>query len=163
MAELFTNTLSLNLPDEAATVAAGDRLAQALAVSIDEGLSALVIYLQGNLGAGKTTLCRGVLRGLGHEGNVKSPTYTLVEPYTLRTGAVYHFDLYRLRDPAELEYMGVQDYFDHGRLCLVEWPDHGSGMIPAADIQLSLQTEGEGRRLVLAGVSARGGETIAAL
>jgi tRNA threonylcarbamoyladenosine biosynthesis protein TsaE len=142
------------LPDEAATVAAGSCLSQAIAA--DSQLPALVIYLQGNLGAGKTTFCRGVLQGLGHTGSVKSPTYTLVEPYVLPTGAVYHFDLYRLRDPSELEYLGVEDYFDEGFLCLMEWPDRGQGMIPPADIQLSLRTDGEGRGLLLEGISARG-------
>lgn len=142
---------------------AGGLLAQALAAGSDRGdhCFALVVHLQGNLGAGKTTFCRGVLRGLGHTGNVKSPTYTLVEPYVLATGAVYHFDLYRLRDPAELQYLGVEDYFDHGRLCLVEWPDRGNGMIPEPDLQITLQIEGEGRRLLLEGSSARG-ESVAA-
>lgn len=149
------------MPDEAATVAAGRYLAQALTTHPDEKTPARVIYLQGNLGAGKTTFCRGVLQGLGHDGNVKSPTYTLVEPYELPMAATYHFDLYRLRDPAELEYLGVQDYFDYGFLCLVEWPDHGQGMIPTADIRLSLRTENQGRRMVLEGISARGKNIVA--
>lgn len=153
--------LSWFLADEAATVEAGGLLAQAVAAAADHA-AALVIYLQGNLGAGKTTFCRGVLQSLGHKGNVKSPTYTLVEPYALPTGAVYHFDLYRLRDPAELEYLGVEDYFDHGRLCLVEWPDQGGDRISPADIRVSLQTENQGRRLALEGISARGKKILAA-
>lgn len=148
------------LADEAATVAAGAVLARAIH-SVSHS-PALVVYLQGNLGAGKTTFCRGVLQGLGHGGNVKSPTYTLVEPYVLPVGAVYHFDLYRLRDPAELEYLGVEEYFDQGLLCLVEWPDHGGGMIPAPDLQITLHTEGGGRRLLLAGGSASGKKVAAA-
>jgi len=154
--------LSWYLPDEAATVAAGTNLARALSADKDDRSAAVVMYLQGNLGAGKTTLCRGVLQGLGHIGNVKSPTYTLVEPYALSAGAVYHFDLYRLRDPAEWEYLGVEDYFDEGLLCLVEWPERGHGMVPPPDIQLSLRTEGNGRCLQLEGISARGKKIAAA-
>lgn len=154
--------LSWFLPDEVVTVIAGNCLAQVFAASTGDRPTAFVIYLQGNLGAGKTTLCRGVLQGLGHTGNVKSPTYTLVEPYTLPTGNVYHFDLYRLRDPAELEYLGVEDYFDDGLLCLVEWPSQGGEAIPPADLQLFLRMEGEGRRLVLEGISARGKKVAAA-
>jgi len=154
--------LSCFLPDEVATIAAGNHLAQALVADTNDRSTAFVMYLQGNLGAGKTTLCRGVIQGLGHTGNVKSPTYTLVEPYALPTGAVYHFDLYRLRDPAELEYLGVEDYFDHGLLCLVEWPDRGHGIVPPADIQLTLRKEGEGRCLALDGMSARGKKIAAA-
>lgn len=107
------------------------------------------VYLQGNLGAGKTTICRGVLRGFGYEGAVKSPTYTLVEPYELAQAAVYHFDLYRLDDPEELDFLGVRDYFDSLSLCLIEWPDRGKGFLPIADIILSIEYLTDARVITL--------------
>jgi len=153
--------LSLFLPDEMATVVTGRCFAQALSADTEKYTVALVMYLQGNLGTGKTTFCRGILQGLGHQGTVKSPTYTLVEPYVLPAGAVYHFDLYRLRDPGELEYLGVEDYFDDGLLCLVEWPEQGRGVIPSADIRGALRAENKGRRLVLEGITERGKKVMA--
>lgn len=104
-----------------------------------------VVYLAGTLGAGKTTFSRGILRSYGYEGAVKSPTFTLVEPYDLQWGQVYHFDLYRIADPEELEFLGIDDYLVGGHLCLIEWAERGEGFLPAADLRVELIPKQQGR------------------
>jgi len=148
----MSESLTLHLADADATVAAGGKLAAAIAAALPEG-QGLVVYLEGDLGAGKTTFSRGLLRGCGHSGNVPSPTYTLVEPYELSPRAVYHLDLYRLQDGAELEFLGLED-LPVDALMLVEWPGRGAGSLAAPDLNLSLAIDGAGRRLELSAATA---------
>lgn len=134
-------------------------LGRALAAALPTGL----LFLSGDLGAGKTTLCRGILRGRGHTGAVKSPTYTLVEPYEFDDGQVFHFDLYRLGDSEELEYMGVRDYFRPGTLCVIEWPDRGDSVLPAPDLAVEITVEAGGRGLVIMASSKAGEQALTRL
>ncbi|UTF61621.1 tRNA (adenosine(37)-N6)-threonylcarbamoyltransferase complex ATPase subunit type 1 TsaE [Gilvimarinus sp. DA14] len=147
------------LPDEAATVAAGELIGGAMAQV--KGL--ITVHLQGDLGAGKTTLTRGVLRHFGHSGAVKSPTYTLVEVYQLPERDLYHFDLYRLGEPEELEYMGIRDYFATDSISLIEWPSRGEGVLPAPDVIATLKVQDGGRIVKLEASSDRGAALIARL
>ena len=151
-----SESLTLTLDNEAAMLAFGAVLAR----SLRSGAS---VHLIGDLGAGKTTLVRGILQAMGHTGAVKSPTYTLVEPYELNGREVYHFDLYRLGDPEELEYMGVRDYFDGDALCLVEWPQQGEGFLPPADLTIRIEHLPQGRRLSCEARGERGEAILSAI
>ncbi len=149
------------LENEAATLRLGRLLAAAAPQgSRDPDASAVVIHLHGELGAGKTTLARGILRGYGYDGPVKSPTYTLVEPYELERRRICHFDLYRLTDPEEVEFLGVEDYFSGDSLCIVEWARRGGARIPAADLDIVLREAGAGRAVECAARSAAGVEIV---
>jgi tRNA threonylcarbamoyladenosine biosynthesis protein TsaE len=128
------------LADEAATIAYGQRLAKAIN---SKGL----LTLSGNLGSGKTTLCRGLIQSYGHSGAVKSPTYTLVEPYEIGDKRIYHFDLYRMEDPEELEFIGLWDYLTQEALIIIEWPEKAFGVLPPADLAIQLEQQEKGRKI----------------
>lgn len=137
------------LADEADTIAFGAALAGLAS-------SGALITLSGDLGAGKTTLCRGLIRASGHQGAVKSPTYTIVEPYELSDCSIMHFDLYRLEDPEELEFLGFRDYLQPHNLCLIEWPEKAGPLLPTPDLRLELRLDGRGRRIHWQSGSPRG-------
>ncbi|HEX7045748.1 MAG TPA: tRNA (adenosine(37)-N6)-threonylcarbamoyltransferase complex ATPase subunit type 1 TsaE [Burkholderiales bacterium] len=145
----------LETRDEAETEALGARLAPSLPV-------VRLIYVRGPLGAGKTTFVRGLLRGLGHDEAVRSPTFTLVEPY--RTGGVdlYHFDLYRLKDPEELEFLGMRDYLGSDAVCVIEWPERAGTVLPAPDIDVMIRpTNNQGRAVELRAHTQAGNAALA--
>jgi tRNA threonylcarbamoyladenosine biosynthesis protein TsaE len=135
------------------TAEAMEQLGRDLAAAIVPGVQ---VHLKGELGAGKTTLVRGLLRGLRHAGKVKSPTYTLVEPYQLGDLWIYHFDFYRVRHPAEIENMGFRDYRRDDAICLIEWPEKAEGSLGEPDLEITIQIQGQGRELVLKALSERG-------
>lgn len=143
----------LILPDVAATERVGRQCAAALLAARP---ARLVVYLEGDLGAGKTSLVRGLLAGLGYTGRVPSPTYTLVEPYAVAGYRVQHVDLYRLRDPREVEDLGLLEQLGDGTIGLIEWPGQGEGQLPGADLHLRLEMAGGGRRLAWAAASPAG-------
>ncbi|MED7665723.1 tRNA (adenosine(37)-N6)-threonylcarbamoyltransferase complex ATPase subunit type 1 TsaE [Pseudomonas moraviensis subsp. stanleyae] len=148
--------VTLYLADEQAMSDFGARIAR---VTQGHGL----IFLEGNLGMGKTTLSRGTIRGLGHVGAVKSPTFTLVEPYEIGDIRAFHFDLYRLVDPEELEFLGIRDYFEDDALCLIEWPDKGAGFLPKPDLTITIGPQDSGRLLKILAQGSRGEAWCAAL
>jgi tRNA threonylcarbamoyladenosine biosynthesis protein TsaE len=147
--------LKIEVPDSAAMEALGAQLAQVLLAGI--------IYLKGDLGAGKTTLVRGLLRGLGYTGRVRSPTYTLIEPYSFDSWAVYHLDLYRLSDARDLEDLGLRDLLSEKALLLVEWPERGSGILPDADLLITIGHLRAGREVSLEAVTAKGQQLLGTL
>jgi tRNA threonylcarbamoyladenosine biosynthesis protein TsaE len=137
-------TRTIALPDTAATEALGASLAPALRHG---GL----VTLGGDLGAGKTTLVRALLRAMGHAGPVRSPTYAIVESYRIEDLDIYHLDLYRLADPGELEFIGLRDWLVPSNLILIEWPERGEGFLPTADLHVQLGHEGDGRVAIVTG------------
>jgi tRNA threonylcarbamoyladenosine biosynthesis protein TsaE len=145
-----------HLADAAATQRAGDALAATLA-------GGMVIALHGDLGTGKTTLVRGVLRGLGWTGPVKSPTYALVESYSFSRLYLYHFDFYRFADPEEWETAGLAEYFRRDSACLVEWPERVAGLLPVADLDLRLTHAAHGRVLNASASTEAGKRCVAAI
>jgi len=141
--------LDLKLPDAAATL----RLGEALAAGVARGR---VLFISGDLGAGKTTLVRGLLRGLGYAGRAKSPTYALVEPYTFSSIDLYHFDFYRFKDRSEWLNSGFREYFNPGSVCVVEWPEKAGDLLSPPDLQIRLEFDGEARRARLEARSKAG-------
>ena len=152
----MTPTAHLPAPEDTERV--GGALARAL-------VGGMVVALHGDLGVGKTTLVRGVLRALGWTGLVKSPTYSLVEYYPISSLYLYHFDFYRFADPTEWETAGLADYFRSDSACLVEWPERVAALLPAADLDLTLAypSRGDGRDLAMTSSSAAGERCVAAI
>jgi tRNA threonylcarbamoyladenosine biosynthesis protein TsaE len=155
---VLNDAMTLHLADAAATDAFGRQLAAAC-----EG-QGLVVYLHGDLGAGKTSLARALLRHLGAGERIKSPTYSLVEPYMLVDGRpAWHLDLYRIADPGELEWLGLDALSDPQSLVLVEWPERGAGALPPSDLNLFLQHEGTSRSMRMEAASDRGRQVLDSL
>jgi len=153
----LVENLTLTLDDEASTLACGAHLFK----QIDS--NGLLIFLHGNLGAGKTTLVRGLLRASGYMGPVKSPTFTLVEEYFCNGLDLFHFDLYRLNDPEELEWIGIRDYVRSDSVCLIEWPERGEGQLPIPDIDITLTIKQPGRSVRFSSQTLKGLKIVKAL
>ena len=149
-------SLDINLPDAAATAALGGTLAAGV-------LPGRVLHLRGELGAGKTTLARGLLRALGYSGRVRSPSYTLVEPYTLSSLNFYHFDFYRFEDRSEWLSSGFREYFNAQSFCVVEWPEKAGSLLARPDLELHLNIAGEGRKAKLEACTASGAAWLSSL
>jgi len=139
--------MQLFLADDTASILLG----QQIALNIPQ--QQFVIHLKGDLGAGKTTFSRGLIQALGHDGNVKSPTYTLVEHYQLNNRDIFHFDLYRLSEPEELDYLGIDDYFSGNALCLIEWPQQAGNALPQPDLLIELSYHEAGRMVEITALS----------
>lgn len=158
----MTDLAHFSFENEAEMLQFGKRLASHFREALNQDVeSALVVYLNGELGAGKTTLTRSIVQAFGYQGNVKSPTYTFVEEYDLSPYTLYHFDLYRLADPDELEFIGIRDYFRAQTICLLEWASRGKGMIPNADLVIQIDYAGQGRKISLLPQSPHGQQIIA--
>ena len=153
-------SVELILADEAATLALGADLARALTARQDDYC---VIYLVGDLGAGKTTFARGFLSGLGHRGRVPSPTYTLIEPYEIGAWRVFHIDLYRLEEPREVAELGIPELLGPATLLLIEWPERGAGELPPADLRIAFKLADSGRQAVVSAGTDRIAGTLAQL
>jgi len=147
--------MKLALADAAATELLGARLA--------DSMTPAIVYLRGDLGAGKTTLARGFIHALGYTGKVRSPTYTLVEPYPCERCPVFHLDLYRLADAEELEWLGLRDMLAEPALLLIEWPERGSGILPPADLTIDIEYSGSARVARLAGETGAGKQLLSGL
>ncbi|QIK38207.1 tRNA (adenosine(37)-N6)-threonylcarbamoyltransferase complex ATPase subunit type 1 TsaE [Caldichromatium japonicum] len=141
--------LEIDLSGPEAQRAFGARLAEVLRPPC-------VLFLEGELGTGKTTLTRGIIEGLGYSGQVRSPTYTLIEPYELDGCELYHCDLYRLADPDELEYLGMRDLLHERAVWAIEWPERGADLLPRPDLRIRLLHRPHGRRLILSALSSSG-------
>ena len=156
MAEL--SLFSQYVADEAEMCAFGHRLVET--ICSESHSKGVTLYLNGPLGAGKTTLSRGIIQGLGHKGKVKSPTYTLVEEYRLQDKNIYHFDLYRLNDPEVLEFMGIRDYFTENSICLIEWAEKGQGLLAEPDLLVNIDYANNARNVQLIAKSKLGNNII---
>lgn len=153
---MIIEELKINLPDSAATMRAGETIAPTLS-------GGMVLTLSGDLGAGKTTLARGILRGLGWKGTVKSPSYALLEHYMISSLYLYHFDFYRFDDPSEWEETGFSEYFRPDSICIVEWPERVAGLLTQVDLSLRLAPSGDGRELTANAPAAEGSACLTAL
>ena len=150
------SSITVSLPDEAATLRLGARLA----AGIGPGR---VLHLRGDLGTGKTTLVRGLLRALGEPGRIKSPTYTLVELYSLSSLNLYHFDLYRFKDRTEWLNSGFREYFNADSACIVEWPERAGDLLSPPDLEVRIEFDGAGRRAFLDARSPAGSSWVSSL
>lgn len=148
------------LASEADLLDLATRLAKRVETTQSAETSSLTIHLLGELGAGKTTFSRGFIQALGHKGKVKSPTYTLVESYDLAPWQIHHFDLYRLADPEELEFMGIRDYLDSNTIILAEWPQRGEGVLPEPDLKIVIEYAEEAREMAIGALTTRGRELL---
>lgn len=156
----------IHLEEESETVTLGGRLASIMVDLIDQNQAkGFSIYLDGDLGVGKTTFTRGFVQSLGYDGIVKSPTYTLVENYQLAHINIFHFDLYRLADPEELEYIGIREYFAERSICLIEWPYKGEGVLPVPDLIIKIEYDHElsGRDVEFEAITEEGAKVLGIL